>query len=150
MLLANMHPSVFALDPDAGLADETVSGRVAVGIAGAAIAAVVISIGIAAQWRCRNGACGSDRAACQACRTVGGDEARMTALPAVLVPTVMPAIVPASTAVRAGAIGSAAPIIIRVRISRSQVLAIGVRIILRAIARVLDHLLRHGGASQGR
>src|ERR1019366_9224918 len=61
------------------------------------------------------------------------------------------AIVPVSMAVPGTAvvpIGNPALIIAGIGISRSHVLAIGVRIELRAIAGIVDHLLRHDRVCQ--
>src|SRR5712664_2882745 len=107
-LLADVPAAVFAPEPGAGLAGEAVKrgiplrdiallGPAAIAIVVIAVGiVVVVGIGIAADRRGRNGACGADRAAYDACRNIGGPEAGIiAAVPAVVVPAVMPPIIPA-------------------------------------------------------
>src|SRR5579863_5007545 len=159
-----MPAAVFALEPGAGLADEAVALGPAL-IVSAAIAVIVIGVGIAAERGGRNGARGAERAADHASRDVTGPEPGIVTIPAVVVPTVIPAVVPAIVPVRLvpvrlivpsaliAAIGHAVAVSAGgagVRIARPFVQTIGIRKFGLAFARVRDHLLRHRRARQHR
>ena len=73
-------------------------------------------------------------------------------VPAIVVPAVMPAIIPIVASIPVmipvRTVGGPVLIVAGVGISRSEILTIGVRIKLRAIAGVGDHLLRHRRSGQ--
>src|SRR5258708_10295872 len=124
-LLAEMPSAVFAAEPATGRADKT----------------VLPGIGVGAD-RCGSDSCrGADRAADDA----GGDIGRPEAAVAVAVPAVV-AVVPLAVMPVGG------PLVIgaSVGIARPVILAIGVRIVLRAFAGLADHLLGQSRACQHR
>ena len=135
-LLADMPAAVFALEPSAGLADEAVA-RGPVRIVSAAIAVIVIGVGVAAERGRRNRARGADRAAYD----VGCDISRPEAgVPAIVVPGVMPAVVPIRLIVPSALFAAIGRVVAvggsGIRISRSQVRAIGIREFGLAPARI--------------
>jgi hypothetical protein len=134
-LLAEVPEAVLAAEPGAGLTDEAVALRVAL-IVPAAIAGGVVSIGTAEGSR--GYGCGrTDRRARHAGGDIAGPEAAVAIGPAAVIPAIVAVLIGGTALVTAG-----------VRISRAVVLAIGVRVELRAIAGVGNHLLRHYGACQ--
>src|SRR3990170_2786830 len=127
-LLADMPAAVLATEIGAGLTDKAVALSVALGPA--AVTVVVIGVGIGAAERCGgDGACGADRSTGYA----GGDVTRPESGLPMASATVIPAVV-------AAAIGYAALIAAGIGIARAEVLTIGVRVELRAIAGIVDHL----------
>src|SRR6185437_15800627 len=147
-----MPAAVFALEPGAGLADEAVA-RGPARIVSAAIAVIVIGIGVAAERGRRNRARGADRAAYDAGCDISRPEA---GVPAIVVPGVMPAVVPIRLIVpsapfaaigRGVAVGAGGS---SVGIPGSQVRTIGIREFGLASAWIRDDCLRHRWAHQHR
>src|SRR3954452_20803118 len=158
-LLADVPATVFALEPGAGRADEAVALGVGAGVPAAVVPRIIpriiptIVVGVGVVRGTERGGCDRARSpdgcagyASGCSDRAGGDVGRPEA-GAAPVPVVIP------IAVVGLAIGHATmPIAaISVRISRSDVLAVGVGKLRRAAAGIGDHGLRHGGARhQGR
>src|SRR5947209_5834587 len=105
-----MHPPVFALEPCAGLADESVPCRIVVAVA------VDVSVAVSPERGSRDGSRGAYRTSDDARRDVGRPEAGTAPVP------IVPAIVAVPVAIAVG-----------VGIAGASVLAVGVRIELRAV-----------------
>src|SRR5882724_1248443 len=148
-LLATMPAAVFAVEKAARLADEAVTRRIAVVVA-VAIDAVPAMAGMGIRIVVAMGVAGAE--AVVVAIIIGIGVARLEAARVVraLVPAAVPITVPLAIEAAVRAIGRLALIVAGVGISRSLVLAVGVRIELRAIAGIIDHLLRHCGRRQRR
>src|ERR1700730_12305807 len=156
-LLAAMPTAVFALEPGAGRADKAVALGIALGPA-VVVGAVIVSVGATGAERSGgNRVRRPDRAADEAGRDVARRDTGVRSIPAIVVPAVMPAVVPLiipavvvgiALAVSLAAILRLTLIAAGIGISGSLVLAIGVRIELRAVTRIGNDLLGHRRARQ--